>query len=711
VTDTKTKQKVDDCFKIVELFRVKPAKKENVNQIKDEPVSECGKEKEDDDDDEDNDDDDADDDDDDDNTTLYTKITKLNDDSQKKRWLFPFLLCSIFFVMLFFAATWHADSAFPWEEDPASDFYTLTRDAIRNDLGLKEENDPSQVDYIISSQFVDFLNALSERWFWNEDGSTVVRIGLVKFAFTFNKNSEKSFIDSNVVNLNASFSSNMTCGSVQEDESTSFVSALFPDLSIDLGDDGKLQRLINAQNASSNPIFESARLKFTLYSHAAKSLLHCDFHFRNVATSDLSVHQKFTQLHSTFPWEEKQWYSLFMNDFFLPFVFCLALIPYIVKVFTFWSSRDRIKSFSKPPCDYLRLNTPSCIEYLGPKAVFKDRRSLFMRTIAQSKFITSCKRGFLLRRIVHLFPRPGFVSLVFSLRRIICLFPWPELISLILIIFAAICQLVTNYKLSLLFSRQNFHNASLQSVAVAYGSFDVDITSDRWTPFWFYWDTRSSVQLVRYFLSAYIVLFAWRLLSYLALCPASKPVFHALQMTIVSKNVMIFVGFILVFSVVFAMSGLIAFGREDEQHYGTPWNSWKTSFLYLTAEEQARNILSTPFNVLSSNFDLSFLFPFGQPPPPLLLSYFIHHSHPQVSISYAPFSAPSFCAISSCKCSTMCTVTKRIKARARTGSIRTSTLLQLRWSLASLQRNQSHLRRRLRLMQKGHRTVHLPPRL
>jgi hypothetical protein len=115
-------------------------------------------------------------------------------------------------------------------------------------------------------------------------------------------------------------------------------------------------------------------------------------------------------------------------------------------------------------------------------------------------------------------------------------------------------------------------------------------------------------------------------------------------MTIVSKNVIIFVGFILVFSIVFAMSGLIAFGREDEEHHGTPWGSWMTSFLYLTGEDQARNILSKPFNVFSSYFDLSFLFPFGQslPPPSLAPTQpppFIH-SYRQVSTSYVPFSVP-----------------------------------------------------------------------
>ena len=65
-------------------------------------------------------------------------------------------------------------------------------------------------------------------------------------------------------------------------------------------------------------------------------------------------------------------------------------------------------------------------------------------------------------------------------------------------------------------------------------------------------------------------------------------------MTIVDKNVVIFVLFIVVFSVVFAVSGLIAFGRQDEEHYGTPWNSWLTTFLYLTGEEQVRDILNKP---------------------------------------------------------------------------------------------------------------------
>jgi hypothetical protein len=118
------------------------------------------------------------------------------------------------------------------------------------------------------------------------------------------------------------------------------------------------------------------------------------------------------------------------------------------------------------------------------------------------------------------------------------------------------------------------------------------------------------------------VLFAWRLLSFLALWPTCKPVFHALQMTIVEKNVVIFVFFIIIFSIVFAMSGLIAFGREDEEHYGTPWGSWMTTFLYLTGEDQARDILNTPNSVFSSitTFDMSFLFPFGKPILALLRS-------------------------------------------------------------------------------------------
>ncbi len=159
-----------------------------------------------------------------------------------------------------------------------------------------------------------------------------------------------------------------------------------------------------------------------------------------------------------------------------------------------------------------------------------------------------------------------------------------------------------------LFSNPSVQNVTLQSVAV-------DITSDKGVPFYFPLDTRSSIQIVRYFLSAYIVLFAWRLLSFLALWPTCKPVFHALQMTIVEKNVVIFVFFIIIFSIVFAMSGLIAFGREDEEHYGTPWGSWMTTFLYLTGEDQARDILTTPNNVFSSftTIDLSFVFPFGEP--------------------------------------------------------------------------------------------------
>jgi len=209
----------------------------------------------------------------------------------------------------------------------------------------------------------------------------------------------------------------------------------------------------------------------------------------------------------------------------------------------------------------------------------------------------------------------SFVSLIILCNRVLKLFGWPQRVSLFLIFFFVFFHCITNYMLWSLFSPPNGHTITLQSVVAAYGSTDVDITSQIiWAPFGLYFDTRSSVQIVRYFLSAYIVLFAWRLLSFLTLWPTCKPVFHALQMTIVNKNVIIFVGFIVIFSIVFAMSGLIAFGREDEEHYGTPWGSWMTTFLYLTGEDQARDIINKPLNVFSSYLDLSFLFPFGECP-------------------------------------------------------------------------------------------------
>ena len=321
----------------------------------------------------------------------------------------------------------------------------------------------------------------------------------------------------------------------------------------------------------------------------------------------------------------------------------------------------RSKRFLDPREDHLDLSKRN-VKYLGWEAILLDRRAQFVCTIAHLKFVRDIKVGLLtlcnwvsklfgwrwrvsffsillcvcVHRITNYDLRPlfpyatiallflcaiakygtkSFVSLIILCNRVLKLFGWPQRVSLFLIFFFVFFHCITNYMLWSLFSPPNGHTITLQSVVAAYGSTDVDITSQIiWAPFGFYFDTRSSVQIVRYFLSAYIVLFAWRLLSFLTLWPTCKPVFHALQMTIVNKNVIIFVGFIVIFSIVFAMSGLIAFGREDEEHYGTPWGSWMTTFLYLTGEDQARDIINKPLNVFSSYLDLSLLFPFGECP-------------------------------------------------------------------------------------------------
>jgi hypothetical protein len=270
----------------------------------------------------------------------------------------------------------------------------------------------------------------------------------------------------------------------------------------------------------------------------------------------------------------------------------MAWIPYLSKILTSFSSFWWSRTFSNASFDHLDLQSRN--EKIVNRAIIKDRRSRFVRTLAHFKSVRQ-------------------VTLARMVSKIFKLFPVPERVSLVLIFLVIYYHSITIYKLSLLFSHPS---ATLQSVALDYGAIDVDITSDGRFPF-FYPDTRSSIQMVRYFLSAYIVLFAWRMLSYIALAPQCKSVFHALQMTIVDPNVAIFVLFIVIFSIVFAMSGLIAFGRQDEEHYGTPWSSWLTTFLYLTDQEQVRGILNRPMDVFSSKFDdlyLSFLFPFGELP-------------------------------------------------------------------------------------------------
>ena len=547
------------------------------------------------------------------------------------------------------------------------------------------------------------LNPLSERWFWNEDTASAVRIGLLKIALKSKKSSSGFCVDSNAVNSSASYNSTTARGA---DNSNSCAPSLSPQYAIALGDKQVWQHFVDVQAASSFPLFESAELKFTLYSHSAKSLLHCHFHFRNVATGDVAVQQKFTQLHSAFPWEEKQWYSSTMNLLFLPAVLCMSLVPYVVKGWTFLHSFARSKRFLDPHNDHLELSKPG-VKYLGREAMLLGRRAQFVCAIAHLKFVRDRKVGVITfcNGALKLFAWPwrlslflvlfclsaphiaanysmwflspyssvallflcavgkycteSLVSVITLCIRVLQLFGWPERVSLFLIFLFVFFHCTTNLALWSLFSPPNGQTLTLQSVAAAYGSTDVDITSKIiWPAFGNYFDARSSIQIVRYFLSAYIVLFAWRLLSFLTLWPTCKPVFHALQMTIVNKNVIIFVAFIVIFSIVIAMSGLIAFGREDEEHYGTPMGSWMTTFLYLTGEEQARDIINKPMNVFSSYpwfMDLSFLFPFGEHPntphrPPCTPPPFDMHPPPQASTSCVPSSAPWCCATSSCRC-------------------------------------------------------------
>ena len=97
--------------------------------------------------------------------------------------------------------------------------------------------------------------------------------------------------------------------------------------------------------------------------------------------------------------------------------------------------------------------------------------------------------------------------------------PCSTFLSQVVLIFLFVFfHCTTILALCSLFSPPHGQAVTLQSVAAAYGSTDVDITSKMiWAPFGHYFDARSSIQIVRYFLSAYIVLFAWRLLSFLTL--------------------------------------------------------------------------------------------------------------------------------------------------------------------------------------------------
>ena len=389
-------EKVDECFKIVELFRTKHA--ESCDSGADDDADQG-----------------------DGVSKLYSQITMQNDKVQTWRWLLPFLLCAVYFVMLFFAATWHSDSAFPWEEDPASEFYTLTKDLIQDDLGL-QQNESNSNAYVKASAFVNFLNSVSERWFWSEDTASAVRIGLVKFALKTKKNGAR-FLDVST-SFNCSTPShtaknNLSDASCQIECVSPISPPLQPEYLFAMADRKKWQDLVDAQSASVVPLFESAELKFTLYSHAAKSLLHYHFHFRNVATRDIAVHQKFTSLHSHFPWEDRQWYSWAMNYVFLPFMFCMSLIPYAVKGLRHRDSLTTSRSFLHPSNDHLFLDNGK--SYLGRSAAHTDRRSLVLLKIAHSKFIKNSK-----------FSR---------------LFGWPEWVSLILIVLTFCFNVVSRFKL------------------------------------------------------------------------------------------------------------------------------------------------------------------------------------------------------------------------------------------------------------------------
>jgi hypothetical protein len=411
-------QKVDECFKIVELFRTKHA--DDVPSVSpDGAASKVG--------DSESCDSDADDDAEEGDVAskLHSQITMQNDRVQTWRWLLPFLLSVVYFVMLFFAATWHSDSAFPWEEDPASEFYTLTKDLIQDDLGLQDSENNSNM-FVKTSALVGFLSSVSERWFWSEDASSAVRVGLIKLVLKTKKNGASLPAQFAAPSCSAPLDlseMNKSCQSSSEGEIVSSILPFERQYLFAMGDSQKWQDVVDAQNASSVPLFESAELKFTLYSHAAKSLLHCHFHFRNVATRDISVNQKFTSLHSYFPWEDRQWYSWAMNTVFLPFIFCMSLIPYAAKGWRFKHSLSMSSSFLNSN-DHLFLNEMKC-EYIGKGAAHKDRRSLVLLKIAHSKFIKTSK---------------------FSK-----LFGWPEWVSFILIVLAFLFNAISRLKLGYVF--------------------------------------------------------------------------------------------------------------------------------------------------------------------------------------------------------------------------------------------------------------------
>jgi len=409
-------QKVDECFKIVELFRTKHVDgdlSDSLDEVKSEiGYSEsCDSGVDDDGDQEDG------------ISKLYSQISMQNDKVQTWRWLFPFLLSAVYFVMLFFAATWHSDSDFPWEEDPASEFHTLTKDLIQDDLGLQDNENNSNA-YVKASAFVSFLNSVSERWFWSEDTSTAVRIGLVKFALKTKKNSATLLAQATSFDCPAfsHFTKNNSCDVSRQIECISPNSPpLQPEYLFAMGDSQSWQDLVDMQSASNVPIFESAELKFTLYSHAAKSLLHCHFYFRNVATRDIAVYQKFTSLHSHFTWEDRQWYSSAMNAIFLPFMFCMSLIPYAVKGLNHMESLTMSRWCLQSYNDCLFLDDRSSNKYIGISAAHKDRRSLVLLKIAHSNF----KK------------RSQFSKL----------FGWPEWVSLILILLTFLFKVVSRLKL------------------------------------------------------------------------------------------------------------------------------------------------------------------------------------------------------------------------------------------------------------------------
>ena len=63
----------------------------------------------------------------------------------------------------------------------------MTKDLIQDDLGLQDNENNSNM-FVKTSALVGFLSSVSERWFWSEDASSAVRVGLIKLVLKTKKN-------------------------------------------------------------------------------------------------------------------------------------------------------------------------------------------------------------------------------------------------------------------------------------------------------------------------------------------------------------------------------------------------------------------------------------------------------------------------------------------------------------------------------------------